>query len=299
MSSDETPSHKTNDQDVQQVPVSVPVRARVATTARPLAHVVDADLTPGHVALRAVQEADALYIPRAVQLTLRVARHVTQVHAYWLYVRQHRGWLVAGSLAAAFLIAALLPQTPAVVSAVALQGTSPWQAVAFTYAMGGGAGPGVNVPKNAGGNAPNKKTSPPPSRSSWHPTDPWAYVQPAYQAHEPWPDSMAGAWGYCTWWANHTFHRNLIGMGDAWRWTHSARERSYPTGSHARAGATVIFAPGVEGAGGLGHVAHVEQVYGDSGWFLVSEMNFYWNGGGWARVSFRYAYEGWGVRFIY
>jgi len=35
------------------------------------------------------------------------------------------------------------------------------------------------------------------------------------------------------------------------------------------------------------------------GWFLISEMNFYWNGGGWGRVDYRYAHSGWGVSFIY
>ena len=35
------------------------------------------------------------------------------------------------------------------------------------------------------------------------------------------------------------------------------------------------------------------------GWFLISEMNFYWNGGGWGRVDYRLAHTGWGVQFIY
>ena len=63
-------------------------------------------------------------------------------------------------------------------------------------------------------------------------------------------------------------------------------------------GATVVFQPGVEGAGGAGHVAHVEAVY-PGGWFLISEMNFYWNGGGWGRVDYRFAYARSGVSFIY
>jgi len=28
-------------------------------------------------------------------------------------------------------------------------------------------------------------------------------------------------------------------------------------------------------------------------------MSFYWNGGGWGRISFRYAHTGPGVAFIY
>ena len=35
------------------------------------------------------------------------------------------------------------------------------------------------------------------------------------------------------------------------------------------------------------------------GWFLISEMNFYWNGGGWGRVDYRFAHSGPGVYFIY
>jgi surface antigen len=41
-----------------------------------------------------------------------------------------------------------------------------------------------------------------------------------------------------------------------------------------------------------GHVAYVEQVYGDGSW-LVSEMNYYGDpGGGWGRVSYRHVMPG-------
>jgi hypothetical protein len=60
----------------------------------------------------------------------------------------------------------------------------------------------------------------------------------------------------------------------------------------------VVFQPNVQGAGGSGHVGHVEQVL-DNGWFIMSEMNFYWNGGGWGRVDWRYVHSGSGVAFIY
>jgi hypothetical protein len=32
---------------------------------------------------------------------------------------------------------------------------------------------------------------------------------------------------------------------------------------------------------------------------MISEMNFYWNGGGWGKVDYRFVHEGWGVAFIY
>jgi surface antigen len=91
---------------------------------------------------------------------------------------------------------------------------------------------------------------------------------------------------------------NLTHMGNAMYWASGAAARGYRVGSVDAAGATVVFQPGVQGAGGAGHVAHVIVVY-PGGWFLVSEMNFFWNGGGWARVDYRYAYQGPGVAFIY
>jgi surface antigen len=115
--------------------------------------------------------------------------------------------------------------------------------------------------------------------------------------------AMSGAagggygFGYCTWYPWYRNH-NLAGLGMAANWANAARARGMAVGSAPVAGAAVVFQPGVQGAGGGGHVSHVEAVYGN-GWFLVSEMNFYWNGGGWGRVSFRYAHAGAGVSFIY
>ncbi|HEY7022945.1 MAG TPA: CHAP domain-containing protein [Ktedonobacterales bacterium] len=103
--------------------------------------------------------------------------------------------------------------------------------------------------------------------------------------------------GVCTWYAwDRRKDRGLLVA--AYRWTSTARARGIPTGSAPAAGATAVFQPGVQGAGGGGHVAHVERVLG-GGWFLVSEMNFYFNGGGWGRVSYRYAHSGSGVSFVY
>ena len=107
------------------------------------------------------------------------------------------------------------------------------------------------------------------------------------------------AFGQCTWWAQYRRQgENLTHMGAAMYWAAGAAARGYRVGSTPRAGATVVFQPGVQGAGGAGHVAHVVAVY-PGGWFLQSEMNFYWNGGGWGRVDYRYAHVGWGVAFIY
>lgn len=73
----------------------------------------------------------------------------------------------------------------------------------------------------------------------------------------------------------------------------------YPRGTTPRPGATVVFAPGVQGASSGGHYARVVAIYPGGQWFLVSEMNFYWRGGGFARVSYRYVHTGGGISFIY
>ena len=112
-------------------------------------------------------------------------------------------------------------------------------------------------------------------------------------------DPNAAEFGFCTWWAQYKRQdEQLITLGNAGQWAANARSQGMSVGSAPRLGATVVFAPGVEGASSQGHVAHVEAVYG-GGWFLISEMNMAWNGGGWGRVSFRYALAAPGVSFIY
>jgi surface antigen len=112
-------------------------------------------------------------------------------------------------------------------------------------------------------------------------------------------DPYGSYFGVCTWYA---WYRNqgepLMKLGNAAQWAWNAASYGLHTGTTPAVGATAVFQPGVEGAGGGGHVAHVEQVLG-GGWFLVSEMNFGLNGGGWGRVDYRYAYVAPGVSFIY
>ncbi len=180
--------------------------------------------------------------------------------------------------------------------------------------IGGGAAPGVNAPGSAGlavsskhatiskapvASAPYLGYSPPPFRP-WPP----AYAFTTVPGYHTFTVSGSGgfywwAFGQCTWWAqNKRRGENLMHMGNAQFWAAGARARGYRISSIPRVGATVVFQPGVQGAGGAGHVAHVEKVY-PNGWFLISEMNFYWNGGGWGRVDYRLAHMGWGVQFIY
>ncbi len=199
----------------------------------------------------------------------------------------------------------------------------PWattSGAAEALGIGGGAGPGVKAPGSAGlpvtakaapTAAPAKPTPkpsapPPPSGvlpapvQPWPPADPFMFVpgHPAFGVSNP-TNYYAVAWGQCTWWAQWKRQDEYLAhMGNALYWLGGAAGRGYRTGGVPVAGATVVVQPGVQGAGGAGHVAHVEAVY-PGGWFLVSEMNFYWNGGGWGRVDYRYMHTGPGIGFIY
>jgi surface antigen len=147
---------------------------------------------------------------------------------------------------------------------------------------GGGGGGGVILP-------------PPANIGQW--------VQPpglyAYRMGDFRGDPYSGYFGACTWyaWSRHQ-GEPLMQLGMASQWAYNAPRYGLRTGYSPAVGATAVFQPGVQGASGGGHAAHVEAVYGN-GWFLVSEMSFYWNGGGWGIVSYRYAHTGPGVSFIY
>jgi surface antigen len=117
---------------------------------------------------------------------------------------------------------------------------------------------------------------------------------PAYYLPDYAGDPNAAFWGYCTWYAQYRrMDERLMVLGNAGQWAYTAASHGLRTGTVPVVGATVVYQNS-----GLGHVAHVEQVLG-GGWFLVSEMNMYWNGGGFGRVSWRYSVVAPGVTFIY
>lgn len=233
-------------------------------------------------------------------------------------------------------VAGAAPGAPASANGTSLPPLGLWQAdvAAVPVLGGGGAGaPGVQAPGTASApaqsNAPGTanapaKAAPPPARvappppppaptpipagavaaapfTPWPPQNEWMSV-PGYRPYamsDPAGDPMAAAFGQCTWWAQRTrLDENLRGLGNARYWAANARARGYRVGATPARGATVVFQPGVQGAGWAGHVAHVMILY-PGGWFLISEMNAYGNGGGWGRVSYRYAHAGPGVAFIY
>ncbi len=148
--------------------------------------------------------------------------------------------------------------------------------------------------------APNPPSSPAPATGGGS-YNPWAPVpgHPTYGMSDFSGDPYSSYFGYCTWYA---WYRNqsepLMRLGNAQDWAWNASAFGLHTGTVPVVGATAVFQPGVEGAGGGGHAGHVEAVLG-GGWFIVSEMNFSWNGGGWGRVDWRYAYVTSGVTFIY
>jgi surface antigen len=134
-------------------------------------------------------------------------------------------------------------------------------------------------------------SSAPRGISAWAWTGHGSYSEPrgAFQGY---------SWGWCTSGAAMMAHDNVSGLGNAASWTRNAAARGMATGYVPRAGATVVFQPGVQGASSGGHVGHVVAVY-SNGWFLLAETAFWWNGGGFGRVSYRYAHAGSGVSFIY
>jgi hypothetical protein len=100
--------------------------------------------------------------------------------------------------------------------------------------------------------------------------------------------SSRPSYGWCNWWPEVLQH---------WFSAYVALHRT----SHAapRVGATVYFSPGVQGASSAGHYAQVVAIAPGGYWVLITEMNFYWRGGGFARVDYRYIHVGWGVSFRY
>lgn len=97
------------------------------------------------------------------------------------------------------------------------------------------------------------------------------------------------AYGQCTWYV--ASRRCIPWGGNANQWYYNAAAAGFNEGHTPVPGAVVVFWPGGDGASSIGHVAYVEAVgpAGNvpAGYFLQSEMNFYGNGGGWARVSYR------------
>jgi surface antigen len=106
------------------------------------------------------------------------------------------------------------------------------------------------------------------------------------------------AFGQCTYWANMRYHQ-LTGywvpwLGNAYQWSAGAAASGWIVSSMPKVPSIIVLQPGVQGAGGYGHVAVVERINSD-GSVYTSNMN--WNGG-WDVVSYVTFTRGPGVSFV-
>jgi LysM repeat protein len=99
---------------------------------------------------------------------------------------------------------------------------------------------------------------------------------PAVAAAVPLKDHFP--YGQCTYYV--ATRRNVTWSGNAVNWWWNARGKR-PEGQVPVQGAIVVF-----NIGWVGHVAYVEHV-NLNGTFVVSEMNYHADGGGWGRVDYR------------
>jgi len=109
------------------------------------------------------------------------------------------------------------------------------------------------------------------------------------------------AFGNCTYWANMRYHA-LTGywvpwLGNAYQWAYGAAASGWIVSSRPHVPSIIVLQPGVEGAGGYGHVAIVERINSD-GSVWTSNMNWYSNGG-FDIVSYVTFYPGSGVTFAW
>jgi surface antigen len=121
----------------------------------------------------------------------------------------------------------------------------------------------------------------------------------ANQAGDPTGNNFP--YGQCTYWADYRYHQvtghYVPWRGNAYAWASGARQFGWNVSSRAHLHSIIVLQPGVQGAGGLGHVAFVEKVNPD-GSAYTSNMNWY-AGGGWGRVSYYTFYPGSGVSFVW
>lgn len=134
--------------------------------------------------------------------------------------------------------------------------------------------------------------------------------QPPHPVNNPGlPQAPAGesgsdgfTFGQCTWWADYYYHQ-LTGFwvpwgGDAWEWANGASAYGWNVSSSPHVPSIIVLQPGVQGAGGYGHVAVVTAINGN-GSVTTSTMNWYAGGGGWDRVSTWVFNPGPGVSFVW
>jgi surface antigen len=110
-------------------------------------------------------------------------------------------------------------------------------------------------------------------------------------------------YGQCTYWANERYHQ-LSGYWVAWlgnadQWRYGAASMGWIVSNVPQVHSIIVLQPGVQGAGGYGHVAVVEKVNSDGSSVVTSDMNWYANGGGWNRKTYVTFHPGPGVSFVW
>lgn len=91
------------------------------------------------------------------------------------------------------------------------------------------------------------------------------------------------SYGWCNWWPEV-----LHPMDAGYSALHG------PVDGSPHPGDVIHYNGGVDGASSAGHFGQVVAL-GPNGWMLTTEMNFYWRGGGWQKVDYRYVRQGPGV----
>ena len=113
----------------------------------------------------------------------------------------------------------------------------------------------------------------------------------------------SGSWnrfyyGQCTWWAAYRYYQltgvNIPWIGNADQWVAGAEANGWTVSPTPKVPSIIALAPGVDGAGGYGHVAIVESINSD-GSVVTSNMN--WAGSGSTVVDVTFS-PGPGVSFI-
>jgi len=106
-------------------------------------------------------------------------------------------------------------------------------------------------------------------------------------------------WGQCTWWAAFRYHQ-LTGhyppwLGNAGDWAYNAVPFGWVVSGTPHLHSIIVLAPGVQGAGGYGHVAIVESINADGS---LTTSNFNW-AGNFGIVTYVTFHPGPGVVFVY
>ena len=113
----------------------------------------------------------------------------------------------------------------------------------------------------------------------------------------------AGSWnrfyyGQCTWWAAYRYYQltgaNLPWIGNADQWVAGAEANGWTVSGTPTVPSIIALAPGVQGAGEVGHVAVVESINSD-GSVVTSDANWANSGANVVDVTFT---PGPGVEFI-